>query len=353
MDFKESLLKIADRIAKTMDSARTEEAVKTSFILPFIQTLGYDVFNPEEVIPEGICDYGTKKGEKVDYTICINKEPVMIIECKHYSADLDKFTAQLFRYYQVSNAKFGVLTNGIIYKFFTDLDKQNNMDKAPFFEINMLDLRESHIEKLKEFSKERYDMGTILNSATEMKYVNAFRSQIVSLSQNPSDDFVRLLGRGIYTGKMTQSTIEMLRPMIARAFQQYTNDFVNERLKSAITPDVPSVSEVVQPEVENDSPIGKVITTDEEIQAYYIICAILCPIVDLDRVYMRDAQSYCAILCDDNNRKPICRLHFNGGKKFVETFDEMKVGTKHNIVTMNDIYKLSSELVKVVKHYIE
>ena len=354
MDLKEQLKRLADRIERVKESVKTEEAAKTSFVLPFLQSLGYDVFNPEEVVPESICDYGTKKGEKIDYTVCIDAKPVMLVECKHWSVDLDKFKDQLFRYYQVSQAKFGVLTNGIIYKFFTDLEQPNKMDDKPFFEVNILDLKDSHIEKLKEFSKERYDTDTILNSATEMKYVNAFRSLIVSLSLNPTDEFVKFLTKMVYDGVATRNVIDAFRPMIQRAFQQFTNDYVNERLKSAITPEVPSVSEPKQSDVNEEIEVeNKVVTTEDETQGFYIVCAILCSVVDLDRIVMRDAQSYCAILFDDNNRKPICRLHFNGAKKYVETFDEAKVGTKNPITSMNDIYKLSSQLTNVVKHYLE
>lgn len=351
MDFKDRLLTLAERVSRQKDDVKTEEATKTSFILPFLQALGYDIFNPSEVRHESDCDYATKKGEKIDYLISIDGAPVMLIECKHWSMDLDKFKAQLFRYYTVSKAKFGILTNGIVYKFFTDLDKGNVMDDKPFFEINLLDLKESHIEKLKEFSKERYDTATILNSATEMKYVNAFRSMIAQLAQNPSDDFVRFFVKQVYSGVATKNIIEDFKPMLIRAFQQYINDNVNDRLKSALTPDVPSV-DTAKVESGAEQPEGrKVETTDEEVQGFYVVCAILCSVVDLERVVMRDAQSYCAILFDDNNRKPICRLHFNGSKKYVETFDADKVGTKHQINTLNDIYKLSSELVLTVKNY--
>lgn len=354
MDFKEKLTALAERVARQKEDVRTEEATKTSFILPFLQTLGYDIFNPSEVRPEADCDYGTKKDEKIDYLISIDDTPVMLVECKHWSADLDKFKAQLFRYYAVSKAKFGILTNGIVYKFFTDLDMGNVMDDKPFFEVNLCDLKESHIEKLKEFSRERYNTTTILNSATEMKYVNAFRSMVAQMMQNPSDDLVKLFVKQVYSGVATQKILYDFKPMLMRAFQQYINDNVNDRLKSALTPDVPSVAAPQEqaPEVEVEQGEGrKIVTTDEELQGFYIVCAVLCSEVDLERVVMRDAQSYCAILFDDNNRKPICRLHFNGSKKYVETFDADKVGTKHQITTLNDIYKLSKELLSTVKNY--
>lgn len=298
--------------------------------------------------------------EKIDYTVCMDGEPIMLIECKHWSADLSKYKAQLFRYYHVSQAKFGVLTNGINYQFYTDLDTPNKMDDKPFFEIDMLNLKDSHIEKLKQFRHDQYNTYMILNSATEMKYINALRSLIVKESSNPSDLFVKFMTKQVYDGVVTKNIIDEFRPMIQRAFQQYTNDYINERLKSAITPDVPSVevSSNVSTEksVANEEDMqdgNKIVTTDEELMGFYIVRAILCNTVDLDRVVDRDAQSYFAILFDDNNRKPICRLHFNGGKKYVETFDEEKKGTKHLITALTDIYKLSDQLISTVKFYLK
>lgn len=353
MDFKDSIMMLSDKVAKMKDNIKTEEATKTSFVLPFIQTLGYDIFNPMEVTPECDCDYGTKKGEKIDYTVFLEGNPIMLIECKHWSADLDKYKAQLFRYYHVSKAKFGVLTNGIVYKFFADLDEPNKMDERPFFEINLLDLKDSHIDKLKQFCRSQYDTTVILNSATEMKYTNAIRSYIVAQSMEPTDDFVKFITKQVYGGMVTRNIIDDFRPMIQRAFQLYTNDYVNDRLKSAITPDIPAVNVAKEPQqqTEEESDENKIVTTAEELQGFYIVRAILCNTVDLNRVVSRDAQSYFAILFDDNNRKPICRLHFNGGKKYVETFDENKAGTKHLVESLNDIYKLSDQLISVVQFY--
>lgn len=354
MDLKEKMIALAERVARQKSDVMTEEATKTSFSLPFLHALGYDIFNPSEVRPEADCDFGKKKGLKVDYTISIDGTPVMLIECKHWSVDLDKHKAQLFHYYSTSKAKFGILTNGIVYKFFTDLDKDNLMDEKPFFEINLLDLKDSHIEKLKEFSRDRYCTSTILSYAKEMKCVNAFRALIGEMAQNPSEEFAKLFIKQVYDKPITKNAISDYTPLLVRAFQQYVNDNVNDRLKQAITPDIPSVDATAKEEVvvEVEQPEArKIVTTDEELQGYYIVCAVLGSEVDLERVVMRDAQSYCAILFDDNNRKPICRLHFNGSKKYVETFDAEKVGTKHPINTLNDIYKLSNELMTAVNSY--
>lgn len=352
MDFKEKIMTLAERVGRLKEQVATEEATKMSFIMPFLNALGYDVYDPMQVTPECVCDYGTKKGEKIDYTINIDGKPIMIIECKHWAQDLEKHKAQLFRYFQVSPAKFGLLTNGIVYKFFTDLETPNKMDDMPFFEVNILELRDSHIEKLREFSREKYDVDTILNSAHELMYVGAIRSLINSLAANPTDDYVRFLVKQVYEGVVTAKVLEDFRPMVIRAHNQVIAESVNIRLKSAFAPEVPSVdkpTEATEPEPAKDN---KIITTDDEIQGYYIVKAILAATLDINRIAMRDAQSYCAILCDNNNRRPICRLHFNAKQKYVEIFDDNKVGTRMPIEQVSDIYKYAEAIITTAKSYL-
>lgn len=352
MDFKEKLLTLAERVGRLKEQIHTEEATKMSFIMPFLNALGYDVYDPMQVTPECVCDYGTKKNEKIDYTVNIDGEPIMIIECKHWEQDLDKHKAQLFRYYQVSPAKFGLLTNGIVYKFFTDLETPNKMDDMPFFEVNILELRDSHIDKLREFSKDKYDVNTILNSANELKYVNAIRTLINSLATTPTDDYVRFLAKQIYEGVVTAKVIEEFRPMIVRAHNQVIADNVNLRLKSAFAPEVPSVEPASEAPAQEPEVDNKIITTEDEIQGFYIVKAILASTIDIERVTMRDAQSYCAILCDNNNRRPLCRLHFNAKQKYVEIFDDNKVGKREPILTVADIYKYADAIIATAKSYI-
>lgn len=353
MDFKDGLAILSDRVSKLKENIATEEAAKTAFVLPFIQNLGYDIFNPIEVIPECDCDYGTKKGEKIDYTICKDGEPIILIECKHWKEDLSKHQAQLFRYFHVSKAKFGVLTNGIIYKFFTDLEEQNKMDEKPFFEINMLDLKDSHIEKLKEFHQSYFNLSSILTTANELKYTNAIKNYLASESVSPSNDFVKFVTKQVYTGTVTKNVLEQFSPMVKRAFLQFTNDYVNDRLKLAITPDVPTVEKPENEEtaIEQTLEENKITTTEDELQGYYIVKAILGNNVDINRITYRDAQTYFAILLDDNNRKPVCRLHFNGTKKYIETFDFDKKGTKNVISAVSDIYGLSQQLIDTIGYY--
>lgn len=165
MDLKDYLIQIADRITKTKESILTEEATKMSFIVPVISALGYDVYNPLEVVPEFTYDAGIKKGEKIDYAIHLDGRPIILVECKHCKENLEQHDSQLMRYFNVSKARFAILTNGIEYKFFTDFDDKNVMNSKPFLVINMLDLPDKDISHLKKFHKSHYDESNILSSA--------------------------------------------------------------------------------------------------------------------------------------------------------------------------------------------
>lgn len=128
--------------------------------MPFINLLGYDVFNPTEVVPEFTADVGTKQGEKVDYAIFKDDEVIMLIECKKYGADLSEVhTSQLYRYFSVAHARIAVLTDGVLYRFYTDLEESNIMDTKPFLEFNMLDVQPPLVSELKRFTKPAFDLN--------------------------------------------------------------------------------------------------------------------------------------------------------------------------------------------------
>ncbi len=360
MDFKDQIKLLSERVIKLKENIQTEEATKTAFILPFLQTLGYDVFDPTEVVPEFTCDLGIKKGEKIDYALHKEGQPIILIECKHWQDDLSSRNGQLFRYFHVSNARFGILTNGVVYRFYTDLVEKNKMDEKPFFEFNMERYRESQVDKLREFHKSYFDLDTILNTASELKYTNEIRSAIIREVGDPSDEFVKYFARPIYPGRFNDVVMEQFRSIVRQAFAQYTNDYMNERLKSAISADTvvenraePKAGEEAAAEsAPSKGDDNRIVTTEEELQGFYIVRSILYPeIDDIARVAYRDTISYFGILLDDNNRKPICRLHFNSSNKYLETFDSEKKGTKHLLESLDDIYKYRQELVATSQMY--
>ena len=237
MEFIDTIKQLSQRIATLKDSIQTEEATKTSFVMPFFQALGYDIFNPMEFCPEYTADVGIKKGEKVDYAIIINNEPIILIECKSCSESLDKHGSQLFRYFSTSSAKFGILTNGIVYRFYTDLDEANKMDLVPFLEINMLDLKENLVNELKKFSKQIFDKDKILSTASDLKYSNLIKEYLKKLLDDPTDDYVRFILNEVYDGLKSQKVIDKFKPIVKKSCNTFINDIVNQKISSALTPD--------------------------------------------------------------------------------------------------------------------
>lgn len=353
MDFKDNIKQLADRVVKLRDSILTEEATKNAFIMPFINTLGYDVFNPLEVVPEMTCDIAMKKGEKIDYAIMKDGEPIILIECKHWAQDLNLHDNQLIRYFNVSKAKFGVLTNGVIYRFYTDLIEPNKMDEKPFLEVNITELRDSQIEELKKFHKSYFNVENVLSSASELKYMGELKSIIAKEFSSPSSEFVKYLSKQVYDGVITAKLLEQFTELTKKSISSYINELISDRLKSALKTE--TVEEARNEEVDNktlEEDGNKIITTEEEIESYFIVKSILRQAVDVSRVVYRDAQTYFAILLDDNNRKPICRMYFNAiSKKYIATFDENKKETKHEITSLNDIYNYSEYLINTISFY--
>lgn len=349
MDFKDIIRQLIERIEKLKDSIQTEEATKNALIMPFLTALGYDVFNPLEVVPEYTCDIGTKKGEKIDYAVMREGEPALLIECKHCLQNLNLHDNQLLRYFNVSKAKFGLLTNGIIYRFYTDLEKDNVMDEKPFLEINLLDLKDNQLEELRKFHKSYFDVENIMNTASELKYTNELKNLINTEFSSPSVEFVKLFAKQVYSGQMTAKAIEQFTSLVKRAAIQWKNDAINERFKAALAPET-TPEEDTQASTSSEKEVT-IVTTEDELQGFYIIRSILARVVDIERIVYRDAQTYCAILLDDNNRKPICRLYFNSANKYLATFDDQKKETKNLLSSLTEIYKYADNLVETLGFY--
>jgi predicted type IV restriction endonuclease len=354
MDFKDSIKQIADRVEKLKDNLQTEEATKNALIMPFIGVLGYDVFNPLEVVPEMTCDVGTKKGEKIDYAIVKENEPIILIECKHWQQDLSLHDNQLLRYFNISKAKFGVLTNGVVYKFYTDLAEPNKMDEKPFLEVNMLDIKETQIEELKKFHKSYFDIETILSSANELKYTSELKTAISKEFASPSPEFVKFFGKQVYDGSFTPKVLDQFTSLVKRSIANYVNDMISDRFKAVIKED-DGLQDQDQPaqESELNCSENKVETTAEELEGFYVVKSILRNTIAANRITYRDAQTYFAILVDDNNRKPVCRLYLNSAtNKKLALLDENKKEISYKIASIDEIYNYAQQLIDAVIKYV-
>jgi hypothetical protein len=352
MEFLEKIKVLAARVEKQKDHIVTEEACKNAFVMPFLNALGYDVFNPDIVVPELTADVGVKKGEKIDYAVKKEGKITILVECKGCGSDLaHQHMSQLYRYFSVTDARFAILTNGREYWFYSDLDEPNKMDQRPFFRFDLLDYRPSHVGELSKFTSDQFDLDKILTTASTLKYSSAIQQEFAKELENPSDEIIKIFAGRVYDGHFTKRVRDEFREIVANAFKEAIRELVSRRLTSAL-------------EATNEGPAGEahildgetgskgIETTEEEIEAFHIVKSIMRTAVRADRVVMRDAKSYCAVLLDDNNRKPLIRLHFNGSSKQISLFLNKKE-ERVKINKLEDIYEFADRLHSTAREYKE
>lgn len=356
MDFEDVLRNLADRAEANRSLMETEEATKNALIMPVINALGYNVFDPTEVTPEFTADVGTKKGEKVDYAINVEGSPMILVECKSITTTLSfKHASQLYRYFAVTDARFAVLTNGQNFWFYTDLESPNRMDERPFFEFDLSDFDLRDVNELKKFSKSAFDLDNILNNASELKYVKEILKHLETEYETPSEEFVKLFISRIYSGRITSTIVEQFTPLVRTAYRQFVKDSLSDRLQSVLRGvDADSIPDPGSPESDSEPEDDNgIVTTAEEVEGFHIVRAMLASQVEPSRVIMRDTKSYCGVLLDDNNRKPICRLHFNSKQKYLGVFDADKKETRIAIEKLTEIYTHADVITASVKGYDE
>ena len=226
--------------------------------------------------------------------------------------------------------------NGIEYRFFTDSVKPGRMDEKPFL---IVDIINDDLAILEIFSRERFSDEKLSGFVDELKYRTAIREKLLSEFAYPSDEFVTLIVKGVDSSRLTKYKRRKFKRLIGKELDAI-------------------LSNVVVDYREKDNPV---ITTPEEIEGFYIVKSILSEIIDADRVAIRDRQSYCAILLDDNQNYTICRLYFNDLDNLaVAFFDSMekakngsRIGEKIAISKVSEIYDYREKLLKTVRVYLK
>lgn len=364
MEMAERVRELASKVQKHKASIETEEATKNAFVMPFISNvLGYDVFNPSEVIPEFTTDVGTKKGEKIDYAVVHGGQVQVLIEAKKISESVNaQHASQLLRYFHVTKARIAVLTNGETYEFYTDLDEPNKMDSQPFLVLDLTAIDATLLPELAKLTKESFDIDSVINAAGELKYIGHIRRILAAEFKEPSDEWVRFLATRAYPGKSyTQKVKDQFTPLVGKAAHQFLTEQVNERLKTALggseqvtpAPMVEASPQPSQPSLPGEiSEDGDVTTTEAELEAFRVVRAIVCSEVPVARISGRDSKTYFAVLLDDNNRKPVARLWFNRSKKYLGVFDKNKNEARLPVSSAEDIYEHADLLRKTVSSYL-
>lgn len=361
MDFIDQIKQFSKRVESMKDSIQTEEATKTSIIMPFFSLLGYDVFSPAEFVPEFTADVGIKKGEKVDYAILADGEPVILIECKWIGEPLEKHDSQLFRYFGTTKAKFAILTNGQYYRFYTDLEEPNKMDEVPFLDINILDMKDVQVAERKKFHKSTFNVSDIFDTASELKYSHEFQKIFSNELQNPSDELLRLFLSSVYSGVKTQAIMEKFRPILKKALNNYISELMSDKIKSALevnTESQPQDAEAEHPEPAEPAPepeaqhTRKIVTTEEELEAYVIVKMLLKDVVPVEDIICKDTINYFAVLYRGKTTKWICRFILKESHKLLIIPDENKKEIRIPIENIYSIADHKDKLLEVLNRYL-
>lgn len=329
MAFKDDIQKLSVQVKERKEYITNEEMTKQALIIPFIQILGFDVFNPIEIRPEYSADFGIKKGEKVDYALFKENEPIIFIEAKSVNENLNNHDAQLARYFNsTKEVKLAILTNGIEYKFFTDLNANNVMDDTPFLNINLLEIKESDIESLNKLRKENFDKDSLITYAEELVYTSTLNESLRRLFSNPSDDFVRFIVKDFSEMRITSNVIERFRPLVKKAISNAVLDIVSKGLYQQETLTIKKEENINNDSVNRDDlseiEIGNkvhkgIITTENELKGFNIVKDILEKNNrDISEINYKDTTNYFSVYLRNTTRW-IIRFNLDASKKNVMT----------------------------------
>ena len=342
MAFTEDITKLSEQVRKRADQVIGEESTKMALIVPFLSALGYDVYDPSEVMPEYVADFAIKKAgqfEKVDYALAINNNIVMLVETKARGQKAEAHDGQLSRYFNgLLTTKVAIVTNGVEYRFFTDLRDKNVMDKEPFFTFNILEYDTKDIDNLKFFHRENFEVTAITNHAEEMVYVKGMTQLLGNLLRSPSEEFVRFLVTELGTvapsyeikSRITGKIIEKFKPIVKKSIQGSLVELMTRSLTPVIDQPVEPPIDIDNGEVDiqPDPQEPKIITTAEEIEAFEKIKAITQTSTSYNyQLQYKDTVSYFGINLVGKSTWWFLRLYLSSQKKSFVTrlnVDEVK-----------------------------
>jgi hypothetical protein len=337
MDFSDRIAALASRAHSVKASLATEEATKTALVMPFIQALGYDVFNPLEVVPEFTADVAGRKGERIDYAIVQDGKPIILFECKTAAANLsDTNKEQLHRYFLTLDAAIGILTNGLRYQFFSAAADGKNLDPTPFMELNLENVDANILPELSKLQKGKFELQKTLDAVSELKFNRQVKLALTANLEAPDPDFVDyFLGKAGIKGLRKEKREELYVPYTKRAYCEFIAGQVDSRLKTALTVSK-SPEEPPPPPKENEE---EDIITEAEWQAFYLVKSLLMGIIDQDRIKLRNKTGTGRSAVDiDSLYKPLVICNFADPQRmFVEIVGVNKERTPHQINKIDDL----------------
>jgi len=362
MGFAEDIAKVYEQVRKRAEQVVGEESTKMALILPFLSALGYDIYDPTEVMPEYVADFAIRRSgqlEKVDYALAINDTIVMIVEAKARGQKAEAHDGQLKKYFNSLLAtKVSIVTNGIQYRFFTDLRNTNVMDDEPFFSSNVLEYDSKDIENLKFFHRDNFDVAAISSHAEEMVYLKSLTKLVGDLLRSPSEDFMRFLlgqlglegkklgleGKKLgLEGKINKKKLDKFEPLIKKSIQNSLVELMTRSLSQEIAQPVEADKPVEPDEIEEIEEEGsKVETTAEELEAFEKIKTIAASSKNHNlEVKYKDVAAYFGVHVG-NSTWWFLRLYLSPKKKSFVT--RLSVDEVKSLAPDFDVKELSAPL---------
>lgn len=371
MGFTEDLAKLSEKVGSRLSLVNGEENTKAAFISPFLSILGYDVTDPTEVIHEYFADFGTptkvRQPKKVDYAIAINRNIVMLVEAKCCKEKPEVHDGQLRSYFNATlTAQISVVTNGVEYRFFTDLENLHMMDKEAFFTFNILDYTGKDVENLKLFDRDNFDAARIKNDAEEMLYSQGISELIDGLLVSPSDKFVHFLIKELGTvapkfefrGSVVNSkVINRFKPIVKRSIQSSLLSLITRSVNQEMTHTADFIAPTIKEQLEADTNSDldtdektEIVTTEEELAAFNKIQAITKASDKSNiEVQYRDTVSYFGINLGKTTWW-FLRLYLSSTKKsFIARINPDEARFLAPGFAIQDVPSVNSEAVSKVK----
>ncbi|WP_395046503.1 type I restriction enzyme HsdR N-terminal domain-containing protein [Flavobacterium sp.] len=309
------------KINEAIELCSNEAQTRKFLIEPFFFMLNYESNN---LIPEYNADFGDRISQKIDYAILLNKKDTILVEAKKYNSKLtDKEAGQLNGYFNnTKNSKIAILTNGIEYRFYSDVVEPNIIDSKPFFTFNITAYTETDLETLITFDKRYVNILQIVKSAQEIVFVESFETAFFKELIAPSKDLLKSIHKNMtFNTKFNEETQGKMINLINSSFLKCMYD------KKVL--------------LESMSNSQGVITTEAEVQAYHTIRTLLIQNKKIpnDRITYRDFKSFFNISVDDSTKKVICKLVFSDSKMKV-IIDNNEYLLEH----IDDLLKYKNEL---------
>lgn len=330
MAFLDELKQLSEQIRKRQPNVKGEEATKQALILPFLQSLAFDIYDPTVVRPEFIADFAKKKAngqmEKVDFALHAGGQPIIFIECKAVDAQLPAHDAQLARYFNaVTSVKVAIITDGLRYRFFTDLSSPNQMDERPFFEFNVLDFNERDVETLSHYKASEFRSDQVQKHAQELLFIDQVGGLLSELMRNPSEEFVKFLlsQLDLVPGKVTSKVVERFVPIVRTAFagavMEITTRGLSQTMSALAAPPsipVPTITAAVEPMIGTGNDAVKIVTTAEELDLFERVKKIVAQSSVKSPVAFKDTATYFGVNLGPV-RRWFLRFFANGSTKYV------------------------------------